>query len=54
MEDYLSDGVIHLVMDRNGDDVQRKLGIVKMRHTRHALGYKPFDWKESEQRFTVL
>ena len=39
VEDYLSDGVIHLVMDRKGDDVQRKLGIVKMRHTRHALGH---------------
>ena len=54
VEDYLSDGVIHLVMDRKEDDVQRKLGIIKMRHTRHALGYKPFNWKEEEQRFTVL
>ena len=54
VEDYLSDGVIHLVMDRKEDDVQRKLGIIKMRHTRHALGYKPFNWKQEEQRFTVL
>jgi KaiC/GvpD/RAD55 family RecA-like ATPase len=52
VEDYLSDGVIHLVMDRKEDDVQRKLGIIKMRHTRHALGYKPFNWKQEEQRFT--
>ena len=49
-----SDGVIHLVMDRKDDDVQRKLGIIKMRHTRHTLGYKPFNWKQEEQRFTVL
>ena len=54
VEDYLSDGVIHLVMDRKEDDVQRKLGIIKMRHTRHALGYKPFSWTQEEQRFTVL
>lgn len=54
VEDYLSDGVLHLVMERSGDDVNRKLGIVKMRHTRHSLGYKPFNWKEDEQRFTIL
>lgn len=54
VEDYLSDGVLHLVMERHGDDVSRKIGIVKMRHTRHVLGYKPFTWKESEQRFSVL
>ena len=54
VEDYLSDGVVHLVMERHGDDVMRKLGIVKMRHTNHILGYKPFTWKPEEQRFTIL
>jgi len=54
VEDYLSDGVIHLVMEREGDEVSRKLGVVKMRHTNHMLGYKPFWWKEDEQRFSVL
>jgi len=54
VEDYLSDSVVHLVMERSNDDVQRKIGIVKMRHTRHMLGYKPFNWKEDEQRFSVL
>ena len=54
VEDYLSDGVMHLVMERDGDDVKRKLGIVKMRHTNHLLGYKPFNWKEGEQRFTII
>ena len=51
---YLSDGVLHLVMEGEGDDVKRKLGVVKMRHTNHMLGYKPFWWKEDEQRFSVL
>ncbi|MDE0869029.1 MAG: hypothetical protein OSA21_01800, partial [Candidatus Poseidoniaceae archaeon] len=41
VEDYLADGVIHLVMERSGDDVARKMGVVKMRHTNHRLGYKP-------------
>ena len=54
IEDYLSDGVVHLVMDRNGDEVKRKLSIIKMRHTNHMLGYKPFTWKPEEQRFTTL
>ena len=54
VEDYLSDSVVHLVTERSNDDVQRKIGIIKMRHTRHMLGYKPFNWKEEEQRFSVL
>ncbi|RJU90967.1 MAG: hypothetical protein DWC07_01950 [Candidatus Poseidoniales archaeon] len=54
VEDYLSDSVVHLVMERSEDEVKRKIGIVKMRHTRHSLGYKPFNWKEEEQRFTIL
>jgi len=54
VEDYLADGVIHLVMERSGDDVSRKMGVVKMRHTKHRLGYKPFNWKEEEQRFSIL
>jgi KaiC/GvpD/RAD55 family RecA-like ATPase len=54
VEDYLSDGVMHIVMDRDGDDVKRKMAIVKMRHTNHMLGYKPFSWKGSENRFTIL
>ena len=53
VEDYLADGVVHLVMERSGDDVTRKLGVVKMRHTRHKLGYLPLTWKESEQRFSI-
>ena len=54
VEDYLSDTVMHLVMDRDEDEVKRKLGIVKMRHTHHLLGYKPFWWKEEEQRFSIV
>jgi KaiC/GvpD/RAD55 family RecA-like ATPase len=54
IEDYLADGVIHLVMERSNDDVSRKLSVIKMRHTNHILGYKPFTWKSEEQRFTTL
>ncbi|MEZ8000777.1 MAG: hypothetical protein QMC58_00885 [Candidatus Poseidoniaceae archaeon] len=43
-----------MVMERSGDDVARKMGVVKMRHTNHRLGYKPFNWKEEEQRFSIL
>jgi KaiC/GvpD/RAD55 family RecA-like ATPase len=53
VEDYLSDTVMHLVMDRHDDEVRRKLGIVKMRHTDHLLGYRPFWWKKDEQRFSI-
>lgn len=53
VEDYLSDGVIHLVMERNGDDVNRKLSVVKMRHTNHRLGYIPFEWNSDKQQFVV-
>tara|TARA_B100001778_G_scaffold121538_1_gene99821 strand:- start:141 stop:860 length:720 start_codon:yes stop_codon:yes gene_type:complete len=53
VEDYLSDGVIHLVMERNGDDVNRKLSVVKMRHTNHRLGYIPFEWNSDKQQFVI-
>ncbi|DAC11572.1 MAG TPA: hypothetical protein D7H86_07400 [Candidatus Poseidoniales archaeon] len=53
VEDYLSDGVIHLVMERNGDDVNRKLSVVKMRHTNHRLGYIPFEWSSDKQQFVI-
>ncbi|HIG20129.1 MAG: hypothetical protein CXT67_07540 [Methanobacteriota archaeon] len=53
IEDYLSDGVIHLTMERTGDIVERKLSIVKMRHTNHVLGYQPYRWDSSNSRFTV-
>ncbi len=53
IEDYLSDGVIHLTMERTGDAVERKVSIVKMRHTNHVLGYQPYRWDSSNSRFTV-
>jgi KaiC/GvpD/RAD55 family RecA-like ATPase len=53
VEDYLSDGVIHLVMERNEDDVNRKLSVVKMRHTNHRLGYIPFEWNSDKQQFVI-
>ena len=53
VEDYLSDGVMHLIMERSGDEITRKLGVIKMRHTHHRLGYSPINWSPSEQRFSV-
>ena len=53
VEDYLSDGVMHLTMERKDDDITRKLGVIKMRHTHHKLGYSPINWNSEEQRFTI-
>ena len=53
VEDYLSDGVMHLTMERKGDDITRKLGVIKMRHTHHKLGYAPITWSSANQRFSV-
>ena len=54
VEDYLSDGVMHLVMERSGDDVTRKLRHCQDEAHEPPAGYKPFNWKESEQRFTIV
>ena len=53
VEDYLSDGVMHLTMERTGDDITRKLGVIKMRHTHHRLGYSPILWSPEDQRVTI-
>ena len=53
VEDYLSDGVMHLTMERTGDDITRKLGVIKMRHTHHRLGYSPILWNSADQRFSI-
>ncbi len=53
IEDYLSDGVMHLTMERNGDAIERKLSIVKMRHTNHLLGYYKYHWNEGESKFGI-
>lgn len=39
-EDYLSDGIVHLRLDKRGDfEVQRRIRVVKMRGTKHDTGY---------------
>ena len=53
IEDYLSDGVIHLTMERSGDQIKRKIAIVKMRHTSHTLGYHPWAWNPQMCKFTI-
>ena len=41
-------------MERSGDDITRKLGVIKMRHTHHRLGYSPILWSPEDQRFTIV
>lgn len=53
VEDYLSDGVMHLIMERNGDQINRKMAVVKMRHTDHILGYRNINWIADQQRFKI-
>jgi circadian clock protein KaiC len=53
IEDYLSDGVIHVTMERHGDAINRKLSVVKMRHTHHQLGYREFYWDTDTCRFAI-
>ncbi len=40
-EDFLSDGIIHLDLKREGNMVNLFLGVVKMRQTGHKRGYSP-------------
>ena len=53
IEDYLSDGVLHLTMERAGDQINRKIAVVKMRHTNHTLGYHPLQWDSAAGKFAV-
>ncbi len=53
IEDYLSDGVLHLTMEREGDEIQRKISVIKMRHTSHVLGYHSLGWNAQAQRFFI-
>ncbi len=45
VEEFLADGIIHIVMERRGDDIvtimERYLGVVKMRFTNHDTQYFP-------------
>ena len=40
-------------MERVGDNINRKISIIKMRHTNHSLGYHPFLWDPSTCQFAV-
>ena len=50
---YSSDGVLHLTMERAGDQINRKIAVVKMRHTNHTLGYHPLQWDSAAGKFAV-
>lgn len=41
IEDFLSDGIIHLKVENVGDSTNLFLGVVKMRNTNHPRGFYP-------------
>ena len=41
VEDFLSDGIIHITMERNENSVDRFISVVKMRETKHDTDYFP-------------
>ncbi len=50
-EEFLSDGIIFLTMERVGEsDVQRRIRCVKMRGMDHAMGYFTLEFKGGEFR----
>jgi len=46
-EDFLSDGIIHLDLRRDDNNVNLFLGVAKMRKTPHRRGYYPLIFDES-------
>jgi KaiC/GvpD/RAD55 family RecA-like ATPase len=51
-EDYLADGVIHVLMEKVGDiDVYRRVRIVKLRGVNHNTGFFTLEYKQD--RFQV-
>jgi len=46
-EDFLSDGIIHLDLRREDNNVNLFLGVAKMRKTGHRRGYFPLIFDES-------
>lgn len=52
-EEFLSDGIIFLTMERVGDvDVQRRIRCVKMRGMDHAMGYFTLEFRDGEFRIS--
>jgi KaiC/GvpD/RAD55 family RecA-like ATPase len=51
-EDYLADGVIHVLMEKVGDiDVYRRIRVVKLRGVNHNTGFFTLEYKQD--RFQV-
>ncbi len=48
VEDFLSDGILHLAMEREKRNVNLFLGIAKMRRTKHERGYFPLIFENGE------
>jgi KaiC/GvpD/RAD55 family RecA-like ATPase len=51
VEDFLSDAIIHLDLQRKGSMLERYIGIIKMRYTNHALQYFPLFY--NKDRFII-
>lgn len=52
-EAYLADGIIELGIYPVGDlGVERRLRVVKLRGTKHGMGYAPFAWRDGAFEIT--
>ena len=52
-EEFLSDGIIYLSMERIGEvDIQRRIRCVKMRGMDHAMGYFTLEFKNGDFRIS--
>ena len=45
--------ILSILDERTGDQINRKIAIVKMRHTAHTLGYHAWRWDPGMCRFTI-
>ena len=54
VEDFLSDGIIHLKVDYSQGTANLYIGVVKMRETNHPRSYFPLIWEPSTGRFEIV
>jgi len=54
VEDFLSDGIIHLKVDYSMGGADLFIGIVKMRETKHPRSYFPLIWVREQHRFEIV
>jgi KaiC/GvpD/RAD55 family RecA-like ATPase len=54
VEDFLSDGIVHLKVDYSMGGADLYIGIVKMRETKHPRSYHPLIWVKEQHRFEIV